>query len=93
MASTLEQFLSAESAYDMVEILATAAQFRDFVGEWPESLEVLEQFGHGSLPRDPFSGETYAYELRRGRPVVAVAAPDWIRKKPGEHITVINVGK
>ena len=92
MTETLEQFLAAEAAYGMVEIMAAAAVFRDFVGEWPETREELEQFSRRSLPRDPFTGEPFAYALRRGGPRIEAAVPDWMAREENSFVRGLDLG-
>lgn len=70
-----ERFLLAEGHFDAVDVLCQAALFRADSGEWPARIEEIGQFCHRELPKDPFSGEKFFYELSRGYPEVSLRIP------------------
>lgn len=75
MAATYERFVAGEAHLAMIEVLAKAAIYGDFVGEWPDRIDVLNQFAGEVLPLDPFTGEMMGYDLRGDLPRVRVEAP------------------
>jgi hypothetical protein len=81
MKTTYEQYLAAEAMYRMVYYLLVAAEYRDFVGAWPESVEMVVQFGRESLPPDPFTGEAFEYDFDKDGPRISTDAPKWLSKE------------
>ncbi len=76
-----DQLVLAQAQMDVIEIMAQAARFRSMNGRWPEELPALEAFMGSPLPRDRFSGESYAYSLRRRLPRVIIRVPTWIARE------------
>jgi hypothetical protein len=89
MARTYERFVAAEAHLAMVEVLCKGAIYGDFVGGWPDSIDVLDQFAGGTLPPDPFTGQPVGYDLRGALPRVQVDAPKHVRDAGA--VTEINL--
>jgi hypothetical protein len=81
MERTYQEFVAAETAYALVEILAVASVYRDFVGDWPDDIPMIEQFGTREFPPDPFTGQPIGYTVRKSMPRVDIAIPQWLEQR------------
>lgn len=92
MKTTYEKYLAAEAMLRMVYHLLVAAEYRDFVGAWPESAELVLQFGQETLPPDPFTGGPFKYAHDKKGPRISTDAPKWLLKED-RFILAIDLGK
>jgi len=92
MKTTYEQYVAAEAMFLMVYHLLIATEYRDFVGAWPESSELIVQFARETLPPDPFTGEPFAYDPDKDGPRISAGAPKWL-KKDDRYILRLDLGK
>ncbi|OQW97148.1 MAG: hypothetical protein BWK77_02565 [Verrucomicrobia bacterium A1] len=70
-----QRLLLSEAQFDMAEILACAAAFRQGTGTWPARIAEINQYMHRPMAQDPFSGEDFYYRLVKDLPVVAARIP------------------
>lgn len=80
-AQTYEQFLAAEAAYTMMDIVTAATVHKDFTGRWPTSLDELEGFTGRTFPLDPFTGKPHEYHLSGKMPEVSAKLPGWLKRQ------------
>ena len=92
MKTTYEKYLAAEAMLRMVYHLLVAAEYRGFVGAWPESAELVLQFGQETLPPDPFTGGPFKYDHDKKGPRISTDAPKWLLKED-RFILEIDLGK
>lgn len=92
MTQTYQEFVAAEASVWLVELMALASIYRDFVGDWPDNTDMIEQFARRTFPPDPFTGKPIDFTVRRGIPRSAVAIPPWLEEK-GSVFAEFDLGR
>jgi hypothetical protein len=87
MERTFQEFVAAQGVYTMVDVLAVAAIYHDFVGDWPDDIPMIEQFGNRTFPHDPFTDLPVGYTVHNGMPRVDLAIPGWLAERGGAFPT------
>jgi hypothetical protein len=83
LSLTYQRFLLAEAQFDMAEILACAAAFRQGTGTWPGAIAEINLFMKRPMAQDPFTGEDFYFRLARDMPAVAARIPKSLAAVPG----------
>jgi hypothetical protein len=73
LTRAVDRFYLAEARLGALELLVAAAAARGRDGKYPAVVEDLAPAFPDGLPKDPFTGKGFVYELVEGRPRVAIA--------------------
>jgi hypothetical protein len=76
MERYVEQTSRAQARLGALKILAAAYAHKAKEGTPPKNLDALKTAFPEGLPKDPFTGKDFSYQIKDGRPTISFAAPE-----------------